>query len=304
MTDEEQETCRQNASFLCLEDHCTADKIDVVVPPLPATNKNWRKDVRPAWDRMKARKQRDSDLPLEKLVFALRHRVCGQKELVKLYLCGCSTPEDDLLTYANYADGSHPDYSQEEVLMDALIMRQKPVFSLEEMVFLSSNLKLLKKTAGRKRLQGGKVGKGASGANSEPLANKRLLNKVNSLPAGISAVNVVRYNIEKGVGLKTVDIPHLQGAKLRYMLSPIPVVASDAAIYSHVLDIIYQDGHIPPAVAEMKQKAKVAMEYLKTRARVPHSVGQRVRVNRHPREQCSKSVRKTGGSLELPFGCT
>ena len=72
-------------------------------PHPPPTKKNWYKDIRPRWDRLKANRPRESDHAVKDMVFALKHRVCGNEKLVKVYLCGSSFPGDTLLSYDNYA---------------------------------------------------------------------------------------------------------------------------------------------------------------------------------------------------------
>ena len=220
---------------------------------------------------MKVEKSRDSDLPFKDLVFALRHRVCGTEKLVKVYICGSGFQDDHLLSYSNYADGTHPDFSQEQVLMESLTMRSKPLFTPEELVYLVDRVKDFVRRGIRKRTPGPRGSRGsessAQGSASVPSvtissANKRLLNKINTLDSDRSAIGVVRYNIEKGVGLKTVDMPHLQGTLLRYMLKPIPVVASHAVVYDHVLDVLYPDESASDSQLRMKRQAKSAMRFV------------------------------------------
>lgn len=135
-------------------------------------------------------------------------------------------------------------------------MRLKPFFNLEELCYLASKVKFFKKTVTKKRLQRKTIAKQCCSSKV------RLLKKLESINPLTQALNVVRYNTVQGVGLKTVDIPQLQGTTPRYMIKPIPIVASNPEVYAHVLDIIYPEESSTEEDKAMREKAKITMSYL------------------------------------------
>lgn len=248
MKESEENAFRQDAAFLFLKDE--ADEIAG-----NPTKILWYKDVNPCWDRMKNNKSKPSDEACKGMSFALKHRVCGSADLVSVYLQGSDKPDDHLLTFDCYVEGTHPDISEEERLTDMLMMRLKPSYSLAELCWLANNIGAFKKTAVRKRVQSLKPSaRSASSTCEKSLAKSRLLKKIEGLTPSVTALNVVRYDPIKGVGLKTVTIPQLQGAILRYMVKPIPVVASNSEVYAHVLDVMYPNTSSTVEELDIKEK--------------------------------------------------
>lgn len=256
MSEEEQEACSRNAQFVVL-----SEKMD---RNTSAAKKYWIKDVRPAWGRIASLKPKESDEALRDLVFAMKHRVCGSGEMVDLYLKGSDDPQDELLTFDNFKDKTHPDLTKEKEMMDESLMRLKPFFTLEELCYLAKHLHMFKRNVSKKKAQGGsKAGSSrAPSSKSESPTVARLLKKLDEIDTETHALNVVKYNIEKGVGLKTVAIPQLHGAVIRYMIQPIPIVAADADVYAHILDMMYPDATATKAELDAKSKHKVVMKYL------------------------------------------
>ena len=76
-------------------------------------------------------------------------------------------------------------------------------------------------------------------SSKKSAAEDRLLKKYQALKNDSVAINIVKYDVERGVGVKTVEVPQLQGAKVRFTIKPLNVVASDLEVYMRVLDVIY-----------------------------------------------------------------
>lgn len=280
LTPEEEAACLSTARFVLWDG--SADMAGNNCAPV---KKNWYKDVRHSWDRIATNKAKPSDEDTRNMVFALKHRVCGPAKIIDLYLKSAANAEDELLTYANYVSKQHPDIEEERKNTTLVLMKQKPSYSLEEICWLAANVKLFKKIAPLKRLQSNKacrsgkpsaggsssIGKGA-GKNSATVASDsgtvsgptalRIIKMFSSLNTDCQALNVVNFNIEKGVTLKTVKWPQSHGATLRYMIKPILVVAAESAVYDHILDIIYPNETSSPEVLVMKASAKGGMKYL------------------------------------------
>lgn len=257
-----------NARFRLLEQ--TSQDAKQTSPPI---KKYWYKDIRHSWERVKTNKAKPLDEINKTLVFALKHRVCGTESLVRGYIQGSLYQEEHLLTYENYVTGTHPDLTNEKEMVDKMITRQKPFYSLEELCYIAKKFKLMKIKTGRRLQSGSKNSSTAksksdsrsvesSSATAKNLSQKRLLKKLSELDTSTSAINVVHYNLTKGIGLKTFDIPQLHGAMLRYLIKPIPIVANNYTVYCHIVDIIYPDESSTMETVEMKEAAKMGMAYL------------------------------------------
>lgn len=259
----EQESYQRIARFHLLK---TAQADTPTVP----VKKCWVKNIQQRWKRCASGKGSAEDEADTELVFALTHRVCGKESIVRRYLMGSTQQEGTLLTYNNYIDKTHPDLKEEEQRYALTLQRHKPSFSLEELKYIYRNKSKMVKVKNVKRLQSSarlpsskSSARGeSSAATKEQKAIQRLQKKLTDVTLGTSAINVVAYNIEKGIGMKKVKVPQLHGAIPRFMITPFPVVANDKDIYKYVLDKLYPDATIDETTKENKAVAIMGMSQL------------------------------------------
>lgn len=87
-------------------------------------------------------------------------------------------PSEQLLTYRNYVDKSHPDLSEEERLADMVKMRSRPYFNKTELLWLAKNITLFKKVTNVKSTL---VGRGGSKVEGKSASDSRILKKFSTL---------------------------------------------------------------------------------------------------------------------------
>lgn len=166
LTPEEEATLTAEARFVVLQ------KADGDASFSQVKKRSWFKDARLCWDRVSANKAKPQDLASVDLVFALKHRVCGEEPLVRGYIQGSSYDEQDLLTYQGYLDKSCPSWKEESANLEKLLIKKKPRFTLEELIYLAANVNRMVKVNGPKRLNAKTLQKCASNRSVGKLPTK------------------------------------------------------------------------------------------------------------------------------------